>query len=100
MLEYSISELDHAIKAKRSILFSQATIGITLHNLLNRGLNEDDILFVKKFLDLLEENNTSRKKKFIQTFGSESESGQIQKMTNDNEQCLITPKNGISVGIN
>ncbi|HJS64702.1 MAG TPA: hypothetical protein VJ767_07560 [Nitrososphaeraceae archaeon] len=100
ILKYSISELHHAIKANRSILFSQATIGITLQNLLNKGLNEVDILLVKKFIDILEENNTSRKKKFIQTFGSEFESVKIQKMTNDNEQRLITPKNGISVGIN
>jgi predicted type IV restriction endonuclease len=50
MLENSISELDYEIKAKRSILFSQASIGTILHNLLNRGLNEDDILLVRNLL--------------------------------------------------
>jgi hypothetical protein len=100
MLEYSIYEFGDAIKANRSILFSHATIGITLQNLLNKGLNEVDILLVKKFIDILEENNTSRKENLVQILGSEFESVKIQKMTNDNEQCLITPKNGISVGIN
>jgi hypothetical protein len=71
-----------------------------LQNLLNKGLNEDDILFVKKFIDLFEKNNTSEKKNLIQILGSEFESVKIQKMTNDNEECLITPKNGINVGIN
>lgn len=56
-LEYLISDLDQEITKRRSVIISQNSAGILLKNLLDNGLNENDIIRIKKFVDKMERNN-------------------------------------------
>lgn len=60
-LEYLISDLENEVQKNRSILLSQGSTGIILRNLLDKGLNENDIISVKKYLDKSEKNNLTAK---------------------------------------
>ncbi|HJS63793.1 MAG TPA: hypothetical protein VJ767_02915 [Nitrososphaeraceae archaeon] len=60
-LEYLISNLENEVQKNRSILLSQGSTGIILRNLLNKGLNENDIISVKMSLDKSEKNNLTAK---------------------------------------
>lgn len=58
-LEYLISELEKETTKKRSVITSQNSSGILLKNLLDKGLKENDIILVKRFLDTIEKNNVN-----------------------------------------
>lgn len=56
-LEYLISDLDKEITKNRSVIISENSIGIILKNLIDKGINENGIIRVKKFVDKMERNN-------------------------------------------
>jgi hypothetical protein len=88
-LEYLISDLNKEIQNKRLILLSQGSTGIILRNLLDRGLNENDIIRVKQFIDTIEKNNTVLNNLLLDLLVFEMAYFKSQQMIKENKECII-----------
>jgi len=82
-LEYLISGLENEVQKKRSILLSQGSTGIILRNLLDKGLNENDIILVKRFLDACEKNNLTAKNFDVSPYCTQAKSQNMIKANNE-----------------
>jgi hypothetical protein len=88
-LEYLISDLNEEIQNKRLILLSQGSTGIILRNLLDRGLNENDIIRVKKFVDTIEKYNTVLNNLLLDLLVFDMAFFKSQQMIKENKECII-----------
>ena len=85
-----IHDLNKEIQNKRLILLSQGSTGIILRNLLDRGLNENDIIRVKQFVDTIEKYNTTLNNLLLDLLVFDMAFFKSQQMIKVNKECIIT----------
>lgn len=54
-----VSDLDRKVLKNRSVLVAQGSTGFTLKDLLDKDLDENNIILVKKLVDAFERNNVT-----------------------------------------